>query len=41
LCGENKQKVLEKALNANDPLEMPIRAFLQHPTLEVNTFWAP
>ena len=41
LCGENKQKVLERALNANDPLEMPIRAFLQHPTLEVNTFWAP
>jgi 6-phosphogluconolactonase len=41
LCGENKYTVLNKALNANDQLEMPIRAFLQHPSLEVNTFWAP
>ncbi len=41
LCGDNKQVVLNKSLAGSNALEMPIRAFLQHPTLEVNTFWAP
>ncbi|MCP4991235.1 MAG: 6-phosphogluconolactonase [Colwellia sp.] len=41
LCGENKQVVLDKALNGNDTFEMPIRAFLHHPTLKTNTYWAP
>jgi 6-phosphogluconolactonase len=41
LCGENKHTVLTKALSDSNELEMPVRAFLHHPTLIVNTFWAP
>jgi len=41
LCGENKQRVLTQAINGNDEFEMPIRAFLKHPTVHTDVFWAP
>ncbi len=41
LCGENKKIVLEQALNGQDVLTMPIRAFLHHPTLRTEIYWAP
>lgn len=41
ICGENKQTVLDKALNGSETLEMPIRAFLHHPSLKTQIFWAP
>jgi len=41
LCGENKQQVLNQALNGDDVFEMPIRAFLQHASLKTQTYWAP
>jgi 6-phosphogluconolactonase len=41
LCGESKQSVLNKALEANDAFEMPIRAFLHHPSLNTEIYWAP
>ncbi len=40
-CGEGKKTVLTQALEVNDPFEMPIRAFLQHPSLNTQIFWAP
>jgi 6-phosphogluconolactonase len=40
-CGEGKKTVLTQALEGNDPFEMPIRAFLQHPSLNTQIFWAP
>jgi 6-phosphogluconolactonase len=40
-CGEAKKTVLTKALQGDDPFEMPIRAFLQHPNLNTQIFWAP
>jgi len=40
-CGEGKKTVLTQALNGDDPFEMPIRAFLQHPNLNTQIFWAP
>ncbi|ALO34987.1 6-phosphogluconolactonase [Colwellia sp. MT41] len=40
-CGEGKKTVLTQALNGDDPFEMPIRAFLQHPSLNTQIFWAP
>ena len=40
-CGEGKKTVIEKALGGDDPFEMPIRAFLQHPSLNTQIFWAP
>jgi 6-phosphogluconolactonase len=40
-CGEAKKTVLTKALQGDDPFEMPIRAFLQHPSLNTQIFWAP
>jgi 6-phosphogluconolactonase len=40
-CGEGKKTVLAQALNSDDPFEMPIRAFLQHPSLNTQIFWAP
>lgn len=39
LTGESKKAVLEKAEAGNDPLEMPIRAVLQHADVEL--MWAP
>ena len=41
LCGENKKIVLEQALSGQDVLAMPIRAFLHHPTLKTEVYWAP
>lgn len=41
LCGENKQTVLTQALNGSDAFEMPIRAFLQHPSVNTEVYWAP
>jgi len=41
LCGENKQEVLKQALNGDDAFEMPIRAFLHHPSLNTQIYWAP
>ena len=41
LCGENKKTVLNKAINGEDVFEMPIRAFLQHPSLTTQILWAP
>lgn len=40
-CGDAKKTVLTKALQGDDPFEMPIRAFLQHPSLNTQIFWAP
>lgn len=40
-CGEGKKTVLTQALEGDDPFEMPIRAFLQHPSLNTQIFWAP
>lgn len=40
-CGEGKKIVLTQALEGDDPFEMPIRAFLQHPSLNTQIFWAP
>ena len=40
-CGEGKKRVLTQALNGDDAFEMPIRAFLQHPSLNTQIFWAP
>ena len=41
LCGDNKKTVLNKAINGDDAFEMPIRAFLNHPTLTTKIYWAP
>lgn len=40
ICGSGKKVVLDKALGGNDILEMPIRAFLHHPSLQTNVYWA-
>ena len=40
LCGDNKKQVLEQAINGDDVNEMPIRAFLHHPSLQTNIIWA-
>ncbi|HBY84962.1 MAG TPA: 6-phosphogluconolactonase [Colwellia sp.] len=40
-CGEGKKTVLTQALEGDDSFEMPIRAFLQHPNLNTQIFWAP
>ncbi|MEI6895039.1 MAG: 6-phosphogluconolactonase [Colwellia sp.] len=41
LCGENKKTVLHKALESNDVFAMPIRAFLSHPSINTQIYWAP
>ena len=41
LCGENKQVVLNQALQSKDEFEMPIRAFLHHPRVNTQIYWAP
>ncbi|MBU2871601.1 6-phosphogluconolactonase [Colwellia sp. E2M01] len=41
LCGENKKTVLEQAQESENIFEMPIRAFLHHPTLKTQVYWAP
>ncbi len=40
LYGENKRVILNQALVAKDVYEMPIRAFLHHPTLQTQIYWA-
>ena len=35
-----KKAVLENALNGDDHFEMPIRAFLQHDTVNTQVYWA-
>jgi 6-phosphogluconolactonase len=40
LCGEDKKIVLNKALASDDKFAMPIRAFLQHPSLHTHIYWA-
>ncbi|RHW77047.1 6-phosphogluconolactonase [Colwellia sp. RSH04] len=41
LCGKAKKDVVNKAIEGSDLFEMPIRAFLHHPTLNTQIFWAP
>jgi len=41
LCGENKQVVLNQAIDGTDVFEMPIRAFLHHPSVNTQIYWAP
>ena len=40
IVGSSKQTVLEQALASDNAVEMPIRAFLQHPTKTCEIFWA-
>ena len=40
LNGENKQQVLTQALDDTNALVMPIRAFLHHPTVNIQIMWA-
>jgi 6-phosphogluconolactonase len=40
LCGDNKMKVLEKALNGDDVFDMPIRKFLQTDGIDTQVYWA-
>jgi 6-phosphogluconolactonase len=41
LTGSEKRQVLEKALAGESVTEMPIRAFLHHPTVKTQIYWAP
>lgn len=41
LVGENKFPVLQQALADTDPMQMPIRAFLHHPSLSVDVMYSP
>ncbi|MGI5309850.1 6-phosphogluconolactonase [Rheinheimera sp. WS51] len=40
LVGSSKKTVLDKAMQGDDHMEMPIRAFLQHPCLTVEVMYA-
>ena len=40
LVGDKKMAVLQAALNGEDELLMPIRAFLNHPELDIQVMWA-
>ncbi|MAG77142.1 MAG: hypothetical protein CL811_10330 [Colwelliaceae bacterium] len=40
ISGDNKKTVLEQALSSEDKFEMPIRAFLHHPSVMTNIYWA-
>ncbi|WP_448211655.1 6-phosphogluconolactonase [Colwellia sp. MEBiC06753] len=40
ICGDSKKTVLNQALAGDNVAEMPIRAFLQHPSLNTNIYWA-
>ncbi len=40
LCGDNKKTTFNKALNGDDKFEMPIRAFLKHPSLKTQVYWS-
>lgn len=41
LVGESKYPVLQQALADTDMMQMPVRAFLQHPSLTVDVMYAP
>lgn len=41
LVGENKFPVLQQALANTDPMQMPISAFLHHPSLAVDVMYSP
>lgn len=41
LVGENKFPVLQQALADTDPMQMPIRAFLHHPSVSVDVMYSP
>ncbi|MEW6982968.1 6-phosphogluconolactonase [Colwelliaceae bacterium 6471] len=40
ISGLNKKAVLDKAILGDDILSMPIRAFLQHPEVNTQVYWA-
>ncbi len=40
LCGDKKKEVLTRAVAEQDIFKMPIRAFLHHPTVNTNIYWA-
>jgi len=40
ICGDNKKQVLEQALANTDTHVMPIRAFLHHPKVNTQVYWA-
>ncbi|WP_286267285.1 6-phosphogluconolactonase [Thalassotalea atypica] len=40
ICGDGKKAVLDKAIDGEETLAMPIRAFLHHPTLQTDVYWA-
>ncbi len=40
ISSSSKKAVLEKALSDTNTFEMPIRAFLQHPDVNVQVYWA-
>ena len=40
IAGSGKKQVLAQALAGDNVLEMPIRAFLQHPQVNIQVFWA-
>lgn len=40
IAGQGKKQVLTQALAGDNALEMPIRAFLQHPQVNTQVFWA-
>lgn len=40
IVGDNKKVVLDKALSDDNAKEQPIRAFLHHPTVNTQVFWA-
>lgn len=41
LVGENKFPVLQQALADTDPMQMPVRAFLHHPSVVVDVMYSP
>jgi 6-phosphogluconolactonase len=41
LQGEAKKKVLTRALEAGDALEMPIRSVLRQETTPLAVYWSP
>lgn len=41
VCGSSKKQVLDKALVATNIFDMPIRAFLQDESIDVQVYWAP
>ncbi|KTD09382.1 6-phosphogluconolactonase [Legionella jamestowniensis] len=41
LVGKKKMEVLNKAIAGTNPLEMPVRAFLHHPSANVQIMYSP